>query len=102
MRFTRLCIFSFALVLCSAGFASAQMPPTPYVPPAPILNPSTSLVVPQAGPVPVSPSISRSGPGSDVFGTGEYLRGTNQVVNPSHGVLHANRHHHYHRHAQRY
>jgi hypothetical protein len=101
MRYTRLCCFSLAVVLCSPGFAFAQMPPTPYVPPAPILNPSTSLVVPQAAPVPVSPSISRSAPGSDVFGTGEYLRGTNQVVNPPRSVLHTSRYRHYHRHAQR-
>jgi hypothetical protein len=100
MHFTRLCCFVLAAILSSAGLAFAQMPPTPYVPPAPILNPSTSLVVPQAGPVPVSPSISGSAPGSGVFGTGDYLRGTNQVVNPPRSVLHTNRHRHY-RHAQR-
>ena len=90
MFFTRVCCLSLATVFLSAGIASAQ------VPPAPILNPSSSLVVPQPRPVPVSPSLG--GSGSNVFGTGEYLRGTNQVVNPPRTVLHHPRRH---RHAQR-
>ena len=93
MPFTRLCSLSLAIVLLPAGIASAQLPPAPYVAPAPILNPSSSLVVPQARPVPVSPSLG----GSGVFGNGQYLRGTNQVVNPSRSVLrgsHARRHRH--------
>jgi len=35
--------------------ATNQVPPAPYDLPAPILNPSSSLVVPQPHPVPVSP-----------------------------------------------
>lgn len=96
MHSTRLCGLSLATVFLSAGIASAQVPPAPYVAPTPNLNPSSSLVVPQPPPVPVSPSLG----GSNVFGTGEYLRGTNQVVNPPRSVLqghHARRH----RHAQR-
>ena len=101
MYFTRVCCLSLATVFLSAGIVSAQVPPAPYVAPAPILNPSSSLVVPAPRQVPVSPGPAL-GSGSNVFGTGEYLRGTNQVVNPSRGVLHASRHRHYHRHAQRY
>ena len=96
MPFTRLCSLSLAIVLMPAGIASAQLPPAPYVAPAPILNPSSSLVVPQARPVPVSPSLG----GSGVFGNGQYLRGTNQVVNPSRSVLRGS-HVRRHRHVQR-
>ena len=104
MDFARVCCLSLATVFLSAGIALAQVPPAPYVAPTPILNPSSSLVVPAPRQVPVSPSISGSalgslgGSGSNVFGTGEYLRGTNQVVNPPRSVLH---HPHRHRHAQR-
>jgi hypothetical protein len=98
MSFTRLCVVALAIVLMAAGIASAQLPPAPYVAPAPILNPSSSLVVPQPRPVPVSPSLG--GPSAGVFGNGQYLRGTNQVVNPARSVLHGSRVHR-HRHAQR-
>jgi hypothetical protein len=101
MFFARVCCLSLATVSLSFGIASAQVPPAPYVAPAPILNPSSSLVVPQPPPVAVSPGPapgSLGGYGSNVFRTGEYLRGTNQVVNPPRSVLH---HPHRHRHAQR-
>jgi hypothetical protein len=101
MFFARVWRLSLATVSLSAGIASAQVPPAPYVAPAPILNPSSSLVVPQPHQVPVSPGPalgSFGGSGSNVFGTGEYLRGTNQVVNPPRSVLH---HYRRHRHAQR-
>jgi hypothetical protein len=97
---------SLMIVSVPAGSAFAQIPPTPYVAPTPRLNPSSSMVVPQAREVPVSPSVS-SGPGSlggygsNVFGNGAYLRGTNQVVNPPRSVLHAHRHRYRHWHAQR-
>ena len=71
--------------------AIAQIPPAPYTPPAPILNPSSPLVLPQAPPIPVSPA-----PG---FYPGSNLAGTNQVVNPSRGVFnsrHSQRHHRHH------
>ena len=93
MYFTRICCLSLATVFLPAGIAFAQVPPAPYVAPAPILNPSSSLVVPAPRQVPVSPSTSGS-----AFGTGEYLRGTNEVVNPPRSVLHHPRRH---RHAQR-
>lgn len=98
MYFTRLCCVSLASVLMAAGMASAQIPPAPYVAPAPILNPSTSLVVPAPREVPVSPSLG--GSNSGVFGTGQYLRGTNQVVNPPRSVLRSSHVRRY-RHAQR-
>jgi hypothetical protein len=44
-----------ALLLFVTG-ALAQIPPRPYIPPAPILNPSSPYVLPQAPPVPVSPA----------------------------------------------
>jgi hypothetical protein len=97
---------SLAIAFLPAGFALAQIPPSPYVAPTPMLNPSSSLVVPQAREVPVSPSVSTGpgslgGYGSNVFGNGAYLRGTNQVVNPSRSVLHARGYRHRHWHAQR-
>jgi hypothetical protein len=106
VTFARHLGLSLVIAFLSAGSALAQIPPTPYVAPTPRLNPSSSLVVPQAREVPVSPSVS-SGPGSlggygsNVFGNGAYLRGTNQVVNPSRSVLHTHRYHHRHWHAQR-
>jgi hypothetical protein len=103
MFFTRVCCFSLATVFLPAGIAFAQVPPAPYVAPAPILNPSSSLVVPPPHQVPVSPGPalgSLGGSGSNVFGTGEYLRGTNEVVNPPRSVL-QNHHPRRHRHAQR-
>jgi hypothetical protein len=77
-----------ALLLFVTG-ALAQIPPRPYIPPAPILNPSSPYVLPQAPPVPVSPA-----PG---FSPGSNLAGTNQVVNPPQSVFHARhkRRHHY-------
>jgi hypothetical protein len=83
-------------VLLPVGIPFAQLPPAPYVAPAPILNPSSSLVLPQPRPVPVSPSLG----GSGVFGNGQYLRGTNQVVNPARSVMRGS-HVRRHRHAQR-
>ena len=73
-----------ALLLFVTG-ALAQIPPRPYIPPAPILNPSSPYVLPQA----VSPA-----PG---FSPGSNLAGTNQVVNPPQSVFHARhkRRHHY-------
>ena len=49
MYFTRICCLSLATVFLPAGIAFAQVPPAPYVAPAPILNPSSSLVVPAPG-----------------------------------------------------
>ncbi|MGO9631003.1 MAG: hypothetical protein ACLPXW_18705 [Xanthobacteraceae bacterium] len=71
------------------------MPPSPYVAPTPTPNPSSSLVVPPPGEVPVSPAV-RSSP----FSPGANLAGTNQVVNPARSVLHGSayrrrRHHYY-------
>jgi hypothetical protein len=99
MYFTRLCCLSLATVFMAAATASAQIPPAPYVPSAPILNPSTSLVLPPPRQVPVSPSLG--GSNSGVFGTGQYLRGTNQVVNPPRSVLHSSHVRRYRHHAQR-
>jgi hypothetical protein len=69
--------------------ALAEIPPSPYIPPAPILNPSSPYVVPRARPVPLSPASG--------FSPGSYLAGTNHVVNPPRSVFHA-RHKHRLRH----
>ena len=101
MFFARVCCLSLATVSLSVGMASAQVPPAPYVPPAPILNPSSSLVVPQPPPVPVSPGPrwDRSADTDPTYSErAQYLRGTNEVVNPPRSVLHHSRRH---RHAQR-
>jgi hypothetical protein len=97
---------SLAIAFLPAGFALAQIPPSPYVAPTPMLNPSSSLVVPQPREVPVSPSVSTGpgslgGYGSNVFGNGRYLRGTNQVASSPRGVVYGHRYHHRHWHAQR-
>jgi hypothetical protein len=90
------CLSSLATAFMAVEPALAQIPPAPYVAPAPILNPSTSLVLPPPRQVPVSPSLG----GAGVFGTGQHLRGTNQVVNPPRSVLRSSHVRHY-RHAQR-
>jgi hypothetical protein len=86
MRYLAIAVVLLMFVTC----AIAQIPPAPYTPPAPILNPSSPLVLPQARPTPVS-----SAPG---FHPGSNLAGTNQVVNPSRGVFHSrhSRRHHHH------
>jgi hypothetical protein len=80
---------ALAALLVSATGVAAQIPPRTYTPPAPNLNPSSPLVLPQQNEVPVSPAS----PGS-VFSTGHYLAGTNQVVNPPRSVFHAHRRRH--------
>ena len=85
MSFTRLCSLALAITVMPVGIACAQLPPAPYVAPAPILNPNTSMVVPLLRQVPVSHSLGGSSGG--VFGNGQYLRGTNRVVNPSRSVM---------------
>jgi hypothetical protein len=106
VNFARHLGLALAIAFLPAGLARAQIPPSPYVAPAPRLNPSSSLVVPQPSPVPVSPSVSTGpgslgGYGSNVFGNGAYLRGTNQAVHSPYGVVHAHRYRHRHWHAQR-
>ena len=101
-RLGRLLLIAFL----PAGSALAQIPPSPYVAPTPRLNPSSSLVVPQAREVPVSPSVSTGpgslgGYGSNVFGNGRYLRGTNQVASPPRSVVYGHRYRHRHWRAQR-
>ena len=53
----RSCCFAVVTFLLSVSGAAAQLPLPPYVPSAPILNPSTSLVLPPAHQVPVSPAL---------------------------------------------
>jgi hypothetical protein len=57
MSRVRSCCFAIVMVLLSASAAAAQLPLPPYVPPAPILNPSSSLVLPPPRQVPVSPAL---------------------------------------------
>jgi hypothetical protein len=71
------------------------MPPPGVSPQVPSPNPSSSLVLPPAHEVPVSPVNPGTGSGS-TFATGNNLAGTNQVVNPAPGVFHAHHHHRYH------
>jgi hypothetical protein len=78
---------AIAVLLLSITSAMAQIP-APSVPPmVPHPNPSSSLVLPQAPEIPVSPATN--------FYPGSNLAGTNQVVNPSPGVFHS---HHKRRH----
>jgi hypothetical protein len=77
------------IVLLFVTSAMAQIPPPPVPLMVPHPNPSSSLVLPQAPEVPVSPAPN--------FYPGSNLAGTNQVVNPPLGVFHAHhkRRHHY-------
>ncbi len=77
------------VLLLFATSAIGQIPPAPYIPRAPILNPSNPYVLPQAPPVGVSPA-----PG---YSPGSHLAGTNQVINPPRSVFRARhkRRHHY-------
>jgi hypothetical protein len=78
-----------AAVLSSAADVRAQLPPPQPPPQAPIFNPSSPLVVPQAPEVPVSPGMgggARSSPGvsgapSDII-----------AAEPGGGVKKAHRH----------
>jgi hypothetical protein len=84
--------FALTVLLLSATGAAAQLPPPTVNAPTPHPNPSSSLVVPAPGEVPVSPASG--------FSPGSNLSGTNQVVNPPRSVFHASayhrrRHHHY-------
>ncbi len=56
------CLAILALPLLVGG-AAAQLPLPPVIPPAPILNPSSPLVLPQAPQVPVSPAPGGGGGG---------------------------------------
>ena len=69
MSATRSCCFAIMIFLLSAGGAAAQLPPPVFLPPAPILNPSSSLVLPPLQQVPVSPA-----PGGGVGGGHSLLR----------------------------
>jgi hypothetical protein len=77
------------ILLLFVTSAMAQIPPPPLPPMVPHPNPSSSLVLPQAPEIPVSPAPN--------FYPGSNLAGTNQVVNPPLGVFHADhkRRHHY-------
>jgi hypothetical protein len=68
------------VILLFVTGAAAQMPPPMAPPMIPNPNPSSSLVLPQAPPIPVSPAPS--------FHPGSNLAGTNQVVNPPRSVFH--------------
>jgi hypothetical protein len=54
-------LLSIAILASSVTRALAQLPPPPVVPPVPNLNPSSSLVLPQSPPVPVSPGLGGGG-----------------------------------------
>lgn len=56
------CVAILALSLSVVG-AAAQLPPPVVIPPAPILNPSSSLVLPPLQQVPVSPAPGAGGGG---------------------------------------
>jgi hypothetical protein len=55
----------YLLVIGTSAFvvtrAMAQLPPPTVVPPVPNLNPSSSLLLPQSRPVPISPGLSGGG-----------------------------------------
>jgi len=72
-----------------ATSAMAQFPPPQPPPMVPHPNPSSSLVLPQAPPIPVSPA-------PNVY-RGSNFAGATQLVNPPLDVSHAHhkrRHHH--------
>jgi len=62
LQFARL--WALSILLLSVAGASAQMPPPMPAPPTPNFNPSNPLVLPQAPPVPVSPTTRGTLPGS--------------------------------------
>ena len=61
MNVMRSCFFAIAALLLSVTCAAAQLPPPTVVPPAPNLNPSSSLVLPPLQQTPVSPAPSIGG-----------------------------------------
>ena len=94
-----------AVFIFSVAATGAQMPPPLAPPMVPHPNPSTSLTVPQAPEVPVSPVTPGTMPGSAGIAPGDSVTGTNEVVNPPHSVLapaagkHRHRNRHYARHS---
>ena len=57
-------LWALPILLLSVAGAVAQMPPPMPAPQRPIFNPSSPLVLPQAAPVPVSPTTPGTLPGS--------------------------------------
>ena len=55
MNGMRACYFVITALMLLVTSAAAQLPPPTIVPPVPILNPSSSLILPQSPPLPVSP-----------------------------------------------
>jgi hypothetical protein len=62
------CCFAVVTLWLSIGGAAAQLPPPAVVPPAPILNPSSSLVLPPPRQVPVSPTLGAARGQSPLLG----------------------------------
>jgi hypothetical protein len=93
MSAIRRCCFGLTVLLLSATGAAAQMPPPTVTAPVPQLNPSSSLVLPAPGEVPVYSGPTGTAPGA-VGAIGGNLAGTNEVVNPPRSVLHHSAYHH--------
>lgn len=68
-KISRSALAALAIVAFFAGAAHAQMTPQMPPPQIPTPNPSSTLVLPQAPEVPVSPSLPRGLPGPPIGGT---------------------------------
>jgi hypothetical protein len=68
----RSCCFAVVTFVVSASGAAAQLPLPPVIPPAPILNPSSPLVLPPLHQVPVSPTPGGGGGGGQLSGLRPY------------------------------
>jgi len=96
---------ALAVFIFSVNAAPAQMPPPLAPPMIPHPNPSTSLTVPQAPEVPVSPATPGTMPGSAGIAPGDSVTGVNEVANPPRSVLapaagkHRHRNRYYARHS---
>jgi hypothetical protein len=68
----RSCCFATLTFFLSVSGAAAQLPLPPVIPPAPILNPSSPLVLPPLHQVPVSPAPGGGGLGGQLSGLRQY------------------------------